>query len=240
MKAYSDDELAELLAERESGLLELKESLEGSAPNKVRVAVCAFANDLAARKRAGVVFIGFRDDGTSSGLEITDELLRQLADIRTDGQILPPPSLVVERRVIHGSPVAVVTVFPLDSTPVRYQGRIWIRTGPRRALASVQDERVLNERRRFSDRPYDLQPLRSASLEDLDLDRFRLEYLRVAVAAGVLEANERTLEQQLAATKMIVGEDVRTPTVLGALVCGKAARDLVGGLRPRRRFVDAR
>ena len=63
---------------------------------EVREAVCAFANDLPAHGRPGVAFIGARDDGSSAGLSITDELLLQLADIKTDGNIVPPPTLTVE------------------------------------------------------------------------------------------------------------------------------------------------
>ena len=45
--------------------------------------------------------------------------------------------------------MAVITVLPADSTPVRYRGRIRIRIGPRRGIASAQDERILNEKRRY-------------------------------------------------------------------------------------------
>ncbi len=38
-----------------------------------------------------------------------------------------------------------------NDPPVRYKGRIWIRTGPRRGLATSQDERILNEKRKFRD-----------------------------------------------------------------------------------------
>ncbi len=37
----------------------------------------------------------------------------------------------------------------------------------------------------------------------------------------MLEANDRTLEQRLAAMKMIAAENNPTPTVLGVLVCGR-------------------
>jgi ATP-dependent DNA helicase RecG len=82
-----------------------------------------------------VLFVGVRDDGTPCGLAITDELLRSLADMKTDGNIAPPPTLTVEKRIVRGAEVAVVTVWPSDSPPVRYRGRVWVRTGPRRSLA---------------------------------------------------------------------------------------------------------
>ena len=197
MKPYGDHELEQMLANLESDNVERKESFKGDAPNTVREAVCAFANDLPNHQRAGLVFIGVRDDGTPVGLNITDELLRQLADIKTDGNILPPPTLTVTKHTLHGADVAVISVEPADSPPARYKGRIYIRIGPRRGIASAQDERILNEKRRYRDRPFDVQPVPSAILSDLDRRFFEDVYLPAAFAPDVLEANERSYEQQL-------------------------------------------
>jgi len=227
--SYNQQELEEMLRDIESDLAERKESFRGDAPTTVREAVCAFANDLPDHRRLGVVFVGARDDGTPSGLAITDELLRQLADIKTDGNIVPPPTLTVAKHTLHGVDVAVITVWPADSPPVRYKGRVYIRIGPRRGIASAQDERILNEKRRHRDRPFDVQPVMSAALDDLDLVRFEAEYLRAAVAPDILEANDRSAEQRLAATKMIISADQPVPTVLGLLVIGKTTRSFLPG-----------
>jgi ATP-dependent DNA helicase RecG len=103
IQPYSDDDLDRMLADLETDSSERKESFRGEAPRTVREAVCAFANDLAGHRRPGVVFIGVRDDGGPAGLAITDEFLRQLADIKTDGNIVPPPTMTVERRRLRGS-----------------------------------------------------------------------------------------------------------------------------------------
>ena len=58
----SDEELEALLADLESDRAERKETFNGDAPEKVRQAVCAFANDLPGHARQGVAFIGVRDD----------------------------------------------------------------------------------------------------------------------------------------------------------------------------------
>jgi ATP-dependent DNA helicase RecG len=226
---YSDDELLSLMSGPESDLIERKETFNGSAPDTVRQAVCAFANDLPDHKRCGVIFIGARDDGTSAGLDITDELLRQLADIKTDGNILPPPTLTVERRRLAGADIAVITVKPSEAPPVRYRGRICVRTGSRRGIATAQDERILNEKRRHLDIPFDTHPVRAATLDELNLRLFDEEYLPRAFARDILEANDRTVEQRLAATKMIATADEPTPTVLGLLVLGKRPRDFLAG-----------
>ncbi len=230
MTNYTDAELEAMLADLESDLVERKESLSGEAPTKVREAVCAFANDLPDHRRPGVIIIGARDrTGEPSGISITDELLLKLADIKTDGNIVPPPSLTVAKRKLRGAEMAVVVVEPSDSPPVRYRGRVYIRIGPRRGIASAQDERILTEKRRARDTPFDVHTLPSATLAELDRVRFENEYLPAAFAPDVLEANERTLEQRLAVTKMVDAANTAVPTVLGVLVLGRSPRDFVPG-----------
>ncbi len=229
MTTYTDQQLERMLADLESDLVERKESFAGNASNRVREAVCAFANDLPGHRQAGVVFIGARDDGTPSGLAITDQLLLALAHIKTDGNIVPPPSITVAKHTLSGAEMAVITVEPADSPPVRYKGRVWIRIGPRRGIASAQDERILNEKRRHRDRPFDVQPVHSAGLEDLNRRLFEDTYLPAAVDADTLAANDRSYEQRLAAMKMIVLADSPTPTVLGALVLANRTRDFLAG-----------
>ena len=226
---YSHRELEAMMADPESDLVERKESLQGNGPRTIRQAVCAFANDLPDHRQPGVVFVGVHDDGTPSGLDITDELLRQLADVKTDGNVLPPPALTISRHYFSDAAVAVVTVRPSDSTPVRFGGRIWIRVGPRRAIATAQDERILNEKRRYRDPHFDSQPLPIATMADLDLRRFEEEYLPLAVGREVVEVNDRSIEQRLAAAKMVVSSEDTTPTIAGALVLGKRPLDFLPG-----------
>ena len=230
MSYFTDAQLEAMMADLESDRAERKQSFQGEAPQKVREAVCAFANDLAGHGEPGVVLIGVHDKGTPMpGFAVSDELLRQLADIKTDGNIVPPPTLLVEKRQLQGSEVAVITVWPCDTPPARYKGRIHVRWGPRRGLASAQDERILNERRRHRDRPFDVQPMQDAELADLDRLRFEQEYLPALVARDVLAANERSYEQKLAATKMVLSDEQPLPTVLGMLVIGKLPSDWLPG-----------
>lgn len=230
MRPYSDTELDAMRVDVESDRVERKKAMSGNVPTAIREAICAFANDLPGHGAPGVLFIGVDDGGSPvDGFAVTDQLLLQLADIKTDGNIAPPPTLLVEKRNLQGRDMAVVTVWPADSPPVRYQGRIHVRWGPRRGVATAQDERILNERRRHRDRPFDVQPVRDAPLDDLDRLRFEQEYLPALVARDVLAANERSYEQKLAAAKLIAGEDDPTPTVLGLLVIGKSPVDWIAG-----------
>ena len=153
---FSDAELESMLADLESDHTERKESLKGDSPTTVREAITAFANDLPDHRRAGVVFIGARDDGSPASLIVTDELLRQIADMKGDGNIVPPPTLSIAKRRLSSADMAIVVVEPADSPPVRFKGRIHIRIGPRRGIATAQDEGILSEKRRHRDNPFDV------------------------------------------------------------------------------------
>jgi len=56
------------------------------------------------------LFIGANYDGSPSKLPITDELLCSLAEMKTDGNILPLPVLLVAKRNLKGVDMTVVTV----------------------------------------------------------------------------------------------------------------------------------
>lgn len=229
----TEQELLDIASAGESDCVEFKRSLAGSAKERIMEAICAFANDLPGHGRPGVVVVGVNDDGTLSGAEINDKLLQTLADMRSNGNILPLPSMTVGRMALHGGEVAVVQVRPSDSPPVRCRGAIHIRTGARRGIASAQDERILGEKRRYKDVPYDIKPLEQAGMDDLDLRWFELKYLPAAFAEKVLAANNRTTAEQLKAVKM-AGATVHdaggvVPTVLGIVTAGKRPRDFVPG-----------
>ena len=229
MPDFTNEELLQIIEAGEADLVEFKESLSGGAAESIREAICAFANDLPRYEKPGFVFVGVKNDKTIAGLPVTDELLVQLANMKTDGNIVPPPSLNVEKRVLQGKEIAVVTVQPSDSPPVRFRGTIQIRIGPRRGIATAQDERILNEKRRYGDRPFDLYPVPTANISDLNLTQFENEYLPQVVTAEILAANERTSEERLVAAKMIAPGDERIPTVLGILVIGKNPQDFLLG-----------
>lgn len=228
MVSLTEIDLLRLIDYGESDRVEFKERWSDSTGNDIREAICAFANDLPGHASPGVVVLGVRDrDKEIVGINATDDLLRQLADIKTDGNILPPPSMTVAKRLLRGKETAVITVLPSDSPPVRYRSRIHIRTGPRRGIATAQEERILNERRRYGDRPFDIQPVPTAGIGDLNLGRFQYEYLPQAFSEDVLAANDRSLEERLAATKMIAAADDPVATVLGLLVIGKSPQDYI-------------
>lgn len=65
--------------------------------------------------------------------------------------------------------------------------------------------------------------------QTINLIQFENEYLIQAFDPQILEANKRTLEERLAATKMIDAVDEGLITVLGILVLGKNPQDFLPG-----------
>jgi len=221
----TDDELLALFRLPESDRVERKENLADR--DRVRQAICAHANDLPNHQATGVVFVGQRDDLSCAGLAVDDQLLLVLAGFRADGRLLPFPTMHVRRTTIDGCDVAVVEVQPSDNPPVRFDGRTWIRVGPRRAIATAEEERRLVEKRRWGSLPYDAHGVRGSSVDDLDLRRFQLEYLPVAVSPEVLAENQRTLDHQLRALRLVQPDG--TPTVTAILVLGIEPRRWIPG-----------
>lgn len=223
----NERELEILLNDLESDRVERKASI--SDRSVIRQAVCAFANDLPNHQQAGVLFIGVNNDGSCANIPITDQLLLTLSDMRSDGNILPFPTMIVQKRIIGGCELAVVIVEPSDAPPVRFNGRVWVRVGPRRATATPEEERRLAEKRRSKDLPFDLRPIASASVDDLDLELFRRVYLPSSLAVEILEENQRSIEQQLTSMRFTTVEPQPKPTILGVLVVGNDPRQIVPG-----------
>lgn len=221
----TDTELADLLADTESDRVERKASLGDR--DRLRQAICAFANDLPDHRLSGVLFIGVNDDGTCANIPITDQLLLTLSNMRSDGNILPMPFMTVQKRTIAGCELAVIEVQPADAPPVRFDGRVWIRVGPRRATATPDEERRLAEKRRAGDLSFDRRAISGTTIDDLDLELFQRVYLPAAVAADVLAANERTLPQQLASLHFLTRNG--TPNVGAVIVLGKEPRSWLPG-----------
>lgn len=222
-----DEELEALLGDLESDRAERKASISDKA--KICEAVCAFANDLPGHREAGVIFIGVDNQGHCANLPITDQLLLTLADLRSDGNLLPFPVISVQKRTLNGCELAVILVEPSDAPPVRYRGRTSVRVGPSTRLATPEEERRLSERRRAGDLPFDIRPIPSALLDELDLDLFLRTYLPASLPPDILAENQRTLEQQLASLRMATIGPEPKPTVLGILVLGKDPRRYLPG-----------
>lgn len=221
----TEDQLKDILSDLEADYIERTTST--TKIDKFCQAICAFANDLPDHRRPGYLLIGVHDNGTLSGLKVTDELLKNLGGVRSDGNVLPQPLMNVAMFVLNGGDVAVVEVYPSDLPPVRYKGRIYIRVGPRKAIASEQEERVLSERRVAVARSFDARPCTETTIDDIALGQFDA-YRREAVDLETIAGNHRSVEHQLASLRFY--DPVRTcPTHAGILLFGKNPRFFLPG-----------
>ena len=221
----SQEQLVVLLSDLESDRVERTESTNNS--DKFGQAVCAFANDLPNHRHPGYLLVGVKDDGLLAGLAVSDELLRNLGGIRADGNVLPQPAMNVSKFSLPDGDVAVVEVLPSDLPPVRYKGRVYVRVGPRKAVANEQEERILSERRVALARSFDARPCAEAGLGDLALGQFDA-YRRESVDAETIAANHRSVEQQLASLRLF-DADRNCPTNAGLLLIGKNPRFFLPG-----------
>ncbi|HMQ61407.1 MAG TPA: ATP-binding protein [Flavilitoribacter sp.] len=152
----TEQELRGLMFDMESDRIERTVSFR---EDKLGPAVCAFSNDLPNHRKPGYLLLGVSDDGSAAGLNIGDDELQRIGNIRSNGNILPQPYLVVS-PVFHfpEGDVVAVEVHPADFPPVRYNGRVYIRVGPRKGIASQQEERTLSEKRISTAKTFDEQP----------------------------------------------------------------------------------
>ena len=185
--------------------------------DKMGEAICAFANDISGSGKTGHLLLGVDDDGKVSGRRIDDEKWASLGGLKTDGNILPPPSMSMEKFSLEEGDVVIIQVFPSAYPPIRYKGDVWVRNGPRKCKATDEDIHVLKERRaQFGTRDEEL-PCERAKLSDLDIDLFRGFYLPKAINAQIIESDDRPVVEQLAALGFYSPEK-NCPTNLGVLL----------------------
>ncbi|SBT06041.1 Transcriptional regulator containing an HTH domain and an uncharacterized domain shared with the mammalian protein Schlafen [Candidatus Accumulibacter aalborgensis] len=221
----TEERLSELVSDLEADCIERTESISNT--DKFGQAICAFANDFPNHRQPGYLLIGVKDNGQLSGLKVTDDLLKNLGGIRSDGNVLPQPVINVVKYCLDSGEVAVVEVFPSDLPPVRYKGRIHIRVGPRKAIANEQEERVLSERRLALARSFDARPCSEAGIDELAFGQFDA-YRREAVDPETIAENRRPVELQLASLRLY--DPVRAClTHAGILLFGKNPRFFLPG-----------
>ena len=202
MNPLNERELDRLRVDLESDRVERKSS--ASNTTKLQRNICALANDLPGHGLPGVIFIGVEDKGGCADTTIDDRLLTKLAGMKDDGNIMPIPSLVVQKHILSGCKVAAIVVEPSQSPPVRYRGQVWVRVGPTVRPATREEEQRLSERRRAGEQPFDHRPAPDVSVDELDLKHFETQYLPQAVAHDVLDVNQRSLDQQLQSLRLVV------------------------------------
>ena len=191
------EEVLELLRSTET--YKIERTVSTSDMDKFQEAICAFSNDLPNSREKGYLILGAHDNGILSGLKVDDTLMKKIAGIRSDGNILPLPMMSVERFEFAEGDLLVVEVSPALFPPVRYRGRTFIRIGPRRDIATESEERVLLEKRTSYMATFDAMPCFGSSLKDIDVQFVRDEYLPQIIDADILMSDKRSLQEQMAA-----------------------------------------
>ncbi len=221
----TEHELRQLITAEEKHNIERKESF--TTTENVCENICAFANNLSGDGKSGYFIIGVTDSGSICGTNVTDELLLKLADCRSNGNLLPQPSITVDKITVDDKNIAIIKVTPSLLPPVRYKGRIWVRIGPSCRVANEHDERILTERRLANTIHFDACPCREATLDDLSSLEFTA-YRQSAVDSEVIEQNHRPLEQQLASLRLY-HSGLHVPTNAGLLLLAPDPRQWMFG-----------
>ena len=89
--------------------------------DKIGQAVCAFANDLSGTGEPGYLLMGVENDGRISGKRVEDRAMASLGGLKTDGNLLPPPSMAIDKVELPEGDVVVVTVWPSRYPPIRFR-----------------------------------------------------------------------------------------------------------------------
>lgn len=213
----TEEQVRSMIADLESDRIERTTSFR---EDKLGPAVCALSNNFSNHRLPGYILIGINDNGSINGMTISDEDLQKIGNIKSNGNVLPQPSLSVSQIFkIEDGEVVAVEVRPSIYPPVRYDGRCWIRVGPRKSKATLEEERILTEKRISYAKTFDLVPALGSSLKDISIDLFQINYLPLAVDKETLAENGREYEEQLASLRFY---DLREgcPTNAGVLVFG--------------------
>lgn len=222
----TEKELHELLVSDESYRIE--RTVSTGNMDKFQEAICAFANDLPGSRKKGYLLIGVTDKGRISGLKVDDALMKKISSIRSEGNILPLPVMTTEKVSTDEGDVLVVEVTPSFDTPVRYRGRTFVRIGPRRDIASLEEERILTERCAASLPTFDTRPCREATIDDIDTATIVSEYLPKAINPETLDNDTRPLKEQLAALHLF-NLQWDCPTYAALIMFGKDPKYFMPG-----------
>lgn len=219
-------ELYDIIRSDESYRIELTTSTTDK--DKFQEAICAFANDMPGSRKKGYLLIGVRNNGEIDGLKVDDDLMKSISALRSTGNILPLPVMHCEKVETEKGDVLVVEVTPSFSTPVRYRGRTFIRIGPRKDIASAEEERILTERCNDSLATFDVTPCREATIDDIDVEVIQKNYLPQAIEEDILQDDTRSLKEQMASLRLY-STKYDCPTMAAIILFGKNPKYFLPG-----------
>ena len=138
------------------------------------------------------------------------------------------PVMSVDKFEFPDGDLLVVEVSPSLIPPVRYRGRVFVRIGPRRDIASEAEERLLTERRTAYMATFDATPCLGSTLEDLYLDYIKNSFFPAVVDAEVLSLDNRDIKEQLSSVRLY-DRSHDCPTYAALILFGKNPRYFMPG-----------
>lgn len=214
----TSEEIEIRIKEWESQTTEFKKEF---STDPIRQTMVAFANDYS-ESGGGVIIIGVDSDTRSLvGLQgDPEEILQRIAGLCRDGSIVPTIAPEIYHINIAGKTVAVVEVKRSERRPHRANNICYIRVGPTTRKSTPDEEFELVRRSgRF---PFDMMPVREATVEDLNILKFEQEFLPKRISAEPLAVNQRSSVEWAEHLKFLVREGERlVPTVAAILLFGK-------------------
>jgi len=204
------EEILELIRNKESSKVEFKEDNIG--PRDIAREMVAFAN-----LDGGIILIGVSDEGKILGTNKKD--IEEWVMNIGRGNCYPSLIPIFERVTIDDKTVGVITIPKRQGTVHRTSdGHYYIRVG-----STVRDATLEELSRLFQSAGmvhYDISPVYSTSISDLDQDRLKY-YLSNILKININEVKEQ-MEQLLANIEVMIKVDEGyCLTLAGLLVFGK-------------------
>ncbi len=157
---------------------------------KICQSICAFSNDISGSFKNGYIIIGAKENGKLQGIKADDASVNSIYSLKSKGGIFPHPQIDVQKFSLPDGDVIVIEVMPSEYTPVRYNGKIWVKLGNRRSVAFEAEEKKLVERRLKLAKSFDSQPSFYSLLDAIDITPIKDKYAPLAIKKGVKINND--------------------------------------------------
>lgn len=221
----------------ETDKIELKDLSKGNDWKELHKSVCAFLNT-----RGGTIIIGIHENSNKTKYKLSgfntanEDKLKEMPNLFTDdsGMKIDLSEYVrtdlFEIRDFLNSQVCILYIekLPEDKKYILFNGSAFERklTGDHKiSKAEIEKQKELRTEIELA---RELQPVKNASLETLNIDKLNdyIQRLNQGVKVETLKADIPSALSFLTRKKFVINN---TPTLLGVLVCGENIYDIIGG-----------
>jgi len=206
----NQQELLEIIKNGESSKIEFKR--EEVHPNSLAEEIVAFANF-----EGGIILLGVDDSGELIGCSRAniDEFIVNVCRNNVRPSIIP----MIEKNVVHGRKIVIVTVPRGDTAYSTSKGRYFIRIGSTKQTPTQQELLRLFQKKNILQ--FDETPVIKSSLDSVDISKVN-DYLARLGQSEVDEENKQGLVRELINLSIMVEVDEKIfPSIGGILSFGK-------------------